>query len=420
MQESNLIYEALLVPREAPHTLRELKRALLTYDKVILIDPSDRDMMPSNAFMSNIMGMPIFGIDTGPVRPMGKILDYDEQFSKTLDAVRKAVSEELIEVRSTYQQEVRGQLTIGAVLTGGYPLNINTVFWLYRSMASNLDFLSDAVRADFSNLIRSLDSSPELAPSGVGDGGINNLPPLPSLDEKIPSEQTRSALTMIARSRLASFIKYAGYCEAKNLVPIFSADSYGLIAQRLLKNAKATFSADDNDMYWSKRSKVLELCHEEFLIDSRLDDLSVEKVIQLRTKAWGKQAKAREGLFESVFSIAKNIENESDFSSKVMPLIHEYRKQSGDVVRERERLSFEIKCDLGKAALAGVSALAGLLQLESPLESMGLTLMAGGGIWALDRAKEYVPALRELRAQENEMKRGAGFGLHNFYSKLSG
>ena len=57
-------------------------------------------------------------------------------------------------------------------------------------------------------------------------------------------------------------------------------------------------------------------------------------------------------------------------------------------------------------------------QLESPLASIGITL-AAGGLWAFDRAKEYVPTLRELRAKEREMKRGAGFGLHDFYSRMN-
>lgn len=415
-----MIYEALLAPKEAPHTLRELKRALLTYDKVILIDPNDRDVMPSNAFMSSIIGIPLFGVDTGPVRPMGKVLGYDEQFSKTLDAAGKAVSEGLIEVRSTYQKEGQGQFTIGAVLTGGYPLNTQFVFWLYRSMASDPGFLSDAVLSDATTLIKALDSCPKLALSGCGDGAINDIPALPSLSKEALSDDARSSLTMIARSRLASFIKYAGYCEAKNLVPVFSNGPYGLIAQRLLNNARATLAVDDEDKYWSKRNQVLELCHEEFLVDSRLDALSVEDVIRLRTKAWGRQARAREALFESVYTLAKENVAEAEFTGKAAALIREYRRASDEVIRERERLSFELKCDIGSATLAGGAGLIGLLsQLESPATSIGLTL-AAGGMWAFDKAKQFVPALRQLRAKESEMKRGAGFGLHDFYSRLRG
>jgi hypothetical protein len=87
-------------------------------------------------------------------------------------------------------------------------------------------------------------------------------------------------------------------------------------------------------------------------------------------------------------------------------------------VREREKFGFQLKCELGSAVLGGGVTLIGLMsQLESPAASIGLTLPAGG-LWAFDRAKEYIPTLRELRAKERDMKRGASFGLHDFYSRI--
>lgn len=415
-----MIYDALLVPKESPPTLREIKRALLTYDKVVLVDPSDRDVIPTNAFMSTIIGMPLLGIDMGPVRPMGKTLGYDDQFSRTVELARDAISEGLIEVRRTYQNEGAGKLTIGAVLTGGYPLDTRFVFWLYRAMASDPSFLRDSVLSDSTDLVKELDASPELSLSGRGDGGINDIPALPLLDIKLPSEDARTALTNISRSRLASFVKYAGYCEAKSLVPVFSYGTYGGIAQRLINNASEVLTDRGHDEWWSKRNHILELCHEEFLVDQRLDQLSIREVVRLRTTAWGRQAKAREGLFGSVYTLCKEIGNSEDFKAKAIPLIQAYRKSSEELVRERKRLAFELKCDIGVAVLGGGTGLIGLLsQLASPAASIGMTL-AAGGMWALDKAKSYVPALKALRAKEAEMKRGAGFGLHDFYSRLRG
>lgn len=89
------------------------------------------------------------------------------------------------------------------------------------------------------------------------------------------------------------------------------------------------------------------------------------------------------------------------------------------MIQERQNLHFKIKCEIGKATLGGGIAFAGLLsQLSSPLTSMGLTL-AAGGMWAFDKSKEYVPALRQLKSKEIELKRGAGFGLHEFYSRIN-
>lgn len=410
-----MIYESLLAPTEVAPTLRELKRALLTYDKVILVDPADRDVIPSNAFMS-VLGMPFLGFNFGPIRPMGKQADYDTEFSKTVDAAKEAIAQGLVEVKSTYQRTDEGVFTIGAIDTGGYPLDPRFVFWLYRSMASDQNFLRDAV-PDVKEILKDTDCAGDLALPGRGDGSINDIPALPELQVEGLSGEQVSLVTTVARSRLASFIKYAGYCEAKNLVPLFSTSAYSSIAQRLLTNARETLLNDDDDQYWTRRSQVLDLCHEEFLVDQLLDNLEIRDIIKLRTKVWGEQANAREGLFQSVHALAKECDSSEKFTHSVAPLIEKYRRSSNDLLQERERLNFQIRCEIGKGALVGGAALVGVLtQLGSPA-TIGLTLVAGGA-WVFDKAIDYVPALRAARASEDELKRGAGFGLHNFYSRL--
>ena len=123
-----MIYESLIAPHENPASLRDIKRALLTYEKVKIIDPNDRDIMPSTAFMSTLIGFPIIGMDMGPIRPMGKVLWYDDVFQKVVDDSKAAFKQDLIEIISTYKQEETKRLTIGGVATGGYPLNTKFIF----------------------------------------------------------------------------------------------------------------------------------------------------------------------------------------------------------------------------------------------------------------------------------------------------
>lgn len=414
-----MIYESLIAPSETPNTLLEIKRALLTYDKVKLIDPSDRDVMPSTAYMSTIIGMPLIGVDMGAVRPMGKSIGYDNIFERIIDKCQPAIQQGLIEVIKTYDiADTKGALTIGAVPTGGYPLNTQFVFWLYRSMAQDQDFLANAISVNKYQLLASMEHSPEMAMKGIGDGGINNAPALPLLiDEKLTEDQNKY-LTDIARARISSVIKYSGYCEAKDLVPVFSGSTYGGIVANLLNNAQMVLSGIESDPFWMKRNRILELCHEEFLDEAILDSMSIDEVIKLRSKSWGNQAKAREALFSSIGDIALGIDDHNEFQSKAAELIGGYRKESEELIRERSNVHFKIKCDLGIASLGGGTALIGLLsQLASPLASIGVT-MAAGGMWAFDKSKEYIPALKELKAREQEIKRGAGFGIHDFYSRL--
>lgn len=413
-----MIYESLIAPSEFPILERDVKRALLTYDKVKLIDPSDRDVMPSNTFMSTIIGIPLMGIDTGPIRPMGKTIGYDNSFDKLISDLLPAVKQGLVETISTYDQSETKQATIGAVLTGGYPLNTQFVFWLYRNMAQNQDFLKSAIEFDISALLKLFDSEKDIALKGGGDGGINNIPALPKIELEQLNDETSEYITVIARSRIASFIKYAGYCEQKNLIPLFPSDIYGQIASRLLNNTRSVLEELDDDKFWLKRNRVLSLCHEEYLVDAILDNISIKDVINFRTKIWDKQARAREELFNSIGVLSSEIENEIDFNKAAQLKVQEYRKTASELELERKNLKFRIKCDIGTGLFGGSAGMTGLLsQLESPISSIALTL-AAGGIWALEKSKEYVPALRELRKQEEELKRGAGFGIQNFYTRL--
>lgn len=45
-------------------------------------------------------------------------------------------------------------------------------------------------------------------------------------------------------------------------------------------------------------------------------------------------------------------------------------------------------------------------------------VLVAGSIWAIDKAKTYVPQLNAIKAKEKEMRRGAGFAIHDFYSRL--
>lgn len=414
-----MIYECLIAPTENPNSLLEIKRALLTYDKVKLVDPNDRDVMPSNTYMSTIMGMPLFGMDMGAVRPMGKVIGYDDIFEKITETCKPAIQQGLIEIISTYDiSETKGTFSIGGVPTGGYPLNTQFVFWLYRSMAQDQGFLTQAISGSKKNLIINSDLTNELALKGVGDGGINDIPALPMINDNTLSKEQNECLTQIARARIAATIKYSGFCEMKELIPVFNSSVYGNIVSKLLNNAQSVFNNVEDDKYWIRRNRILEICHEEYLDEDILNSMSIEQVINLRSKAWGAQAASREALFTSIGEIALELDDKSLFQSKAKDLIIKYRKESESLVSERQAVNFKIKCELGKATLGGGTFLVGLLsQLSSPVASMGLTL-AAGGMWAFDKSKEYVPALKEIKRKEIESKRGAGFGLHDFYSRL--
>ena len=58
-----------------------------------------------------------------------------------------------------------------------------------------------------------------------------------------------------------------------------------------------------------------------------------------------------------------------------------------------------------------------LSQYPTPFASIEV-ILAVGGAWVMNKAKEHAPNWIEIKAKEKTMKRGAGFGLHNFYSRI--
>ena len=393
-----MIYEALIVPHERPVTLREIKRALITYDRVVLIDPSDRDLIPPNCLMTAMFGLPLLGMNMGRVGPMGKVSHYDDEFQQALEKCGPALEQGRLVVESTYRQEETAKPTLGAVFTGGYPLDPRFVYWLYRAMAGDTGFLSDASGADTLSLLRDPPTRSDLAIDSAGDGGINDIPPLPLLDSDGIDDELRLAVTQVARARLAGFIKYAGYCEAKNLVPIFDNQVFGAIASRLVNNCANLLASDEDDPFWHAVSRILQLCHEEYLLDERLDNLSVKEVLALRSGAWGEQAAAREELFQSVRKLTRITRSDEGFLLGVEDVLRQYRKSASVVVRERANLGLRIKCDLGKALPTGGPVLVGLVsQLESPLPGIGATLAAGGGCGHSAKPKSTCPNCESSR-----------------------
>ncbi|WP_206526181.1 hypothetical protein, partial [Mesorhizobium sp. M7A.F.Ca.MR.148.00.0.0] len=99
-----MIYETLFSPTEYVPSSLELKRALLTFDRVLLFDPDDRDFFPPQAF-TIAMGMPpIFGMNIGPVKPLGKAPGYDDAFQRLLDEFSVAGRQGLVDVVSSYDR----------------------------------------------------------------------------------------------------------------------------------------------------------------------------------------------------------------------------------------------------------------------------------------------------------------------------
>lgn len=422
-----MIRSAYIAPTEFATSSLQLKRALLCFDKVYLADPGDRDLIPPQAYMTALTGMPpFFGMNNGPVRTLGKVAGYDNAFDQLVDEFGDARRQGHVEVVSSYDlSTTKNNWTLGSIPIGEYPLNPRFMLWAYRTIASENEVMTEALRGDQTLISLSDEELFALSPErACGDWAFNDLPALPMIEGDLAREHLREQFSSIARGRIASTMKSVGYCASKEMVPVFENVNYerlvGVYSERA---SKAIDAVADEDQYWQGRRRALNIAHEEYIDDSVLSEMPVEAVIALRSSAWGAQAEARDALLLSAAMLAREGAGEDDFDATVRAKIQGYRAQAEEVEKERKDLSFSVNCELLKGSggaattvLAGTAVNGMLSQMQT---AMGAgTVLLAGCLWVLDKVKDYKPAADELRAAEAEFKDDICFGMHNFYRRI--
>jgi len=89
-----MIDNSLIISTESPYDPESIKRTLLTYDKIYLFSPENRDIIPSNIYMKLTTGMPM-GMSMEPVRPLSKTADYNSRFEKIVEEFDSAIKQGL-------------------------------------------------------------------------------------------------------------------------------------------------------------------------------------------------------------------------------------------------------------------------------------------------------------------------------------
>ncbi len=365
------------------------------------------------------LGMPpiISWPGNNPVRRIGKAPGYDDDFTAVVDAAKAAIYQGSVSVVRTFQPPA-AELRIGMVDLGGFPLNLPVLLALFRTAAADPNFQAAAVQND-SWLFEEPERVWAIAEArGNADGAINDGPPLPDVTFRIANENLREPLSNIARARIGHTIKLTGFCMTQGLVPHGAHQWHDSILRAILRNgAEFVDRIAEVDPYWNYRNRALKLIHDEFLDITRLDQLSVEDVLRLRTVAWGRQAVARDALFDAVGQMARDVCEKADFDKAVSEQIRDYRQKAAEVEDERAALLFKVTCEFGKAVLGGAGA------LPSAIATLGTGLgvaanLAAATYFALQKYQDLKPIADNLRQLEDEYKVDARFGIHNFYDRL--
>lgn len=412
-----MIYQTLITPSEAPPRLIDIKRAMLTFDRVFIPDPGDRDIIPPQLFMPILTGRPVsFGVS--PVRTLGKVNNYDNEFDQLIETCSSAVSKGIIKIFSSYVPYYG--TVIGRIPDGNYPLNPAFVLQIYRQVAFDNDFLLTAINDDI--LKQDEDYLEQISDKEcLADFSFNDFPCTPLIDGEMQRSGLREVFSSIAKGRLGSILKAIGYCAAKDLVPFFSEEFQYAVAGRIVANSTRVIDkVSEYDPYWINRSQALKLAHDEHIDEAILEELSIDDVIKLRSKIWGEQASARDDLMKSVALISREVSNSSDFKKACSEKMHTYKLKAASLERERNALKLKITCDigLGLAGAAGAMNVGSLAQIQT---GVGVTTtLVAGCLFALQKIKEYGPVHEQLKANEQEFQNDAvGFGFHQFYRNIN-
>ena len=139
-----MIANSVILPTEQPINIHDIKRALLTYEKVYIPSPDDRELIPPNVYKNavfNSMGFPVLpiAIHFGPVKPLGKTDNFEEVFDKTMSECKDAISQGTIELLGAPKYEEGFSL-------GGTPIppDVPNPFFTYnnyRQIAENEEFV---------------------------------------------------------------------------------------------------------------------------------------------------------------------------------------------------------------------------------------------------------------------------------------
>src|SRR5579872_612330 len=353
-----MIANGLLLQTEFPPLLDDIKRALLTYDHVYLYAPDDRDIMPSELYNAAAFGLPM-GFGGVPVRPLGKVIDYDDAFQRTVEQCEAAFDQGCLSILPCAAPHVDptmqgARLVLGTPPTPPNQPNPQRLLGYYRALAT----LSSMV----TGIGRSLDALPlltdanveRIAPKGIDDQKVTfevvgatqktSLPAVALYEGFAHTDDERVVLTRICLARLAALVRALAHCEMLGLQPYTTDVGYSSVLQQLSANARDAIveatqdqEADIDAVAARLLSRLHNLVMSEFIDQEAVHAMSVSEVLKLRSKSWGTAGEQREAMMRSLWLLSRNAKNSEDFDQACRTTLEEYRRARSD--RKSTRLN---------------------------------------------------------------------------------
>lgn len=406
------VQNAILIPSEEVPDLREIKVTLLSFDSVHLPDPADRDIIPRNALMSAVIGLPLMGIDTGPINPLGKAPGFDDRFQALYDSLRPAISTGHVVIDPSIQP-TPGRMTIGGVDIGAGVPNPLFVFHVFRMLAARADVLATALHGTGLEKASADDLGPLALTQLESVSGTPDLARLPH-----PDHDVADMLRKIAAARIATVCRFIATADFRDLQPIAADPGLRAVLDRLLLELRSVQEGGPTEDV--ARLQFLHRLHDvvlrSYLDDEKLADLTIDDILRMRTRAWGSAQEARAALLLTLQDLSDEVAP-ADFEKACQEAFDSYFKASADFRHEAKKfaLNTTLTTSLVGVAVAERGIVEGLIHGLTGVPGAALLAISAVGLNAL---KELAPQAFDLYRDARARHSSHGYALAKPYGKL--
>jgi len=421
-----MIANSIILPTEQPIEIHDIKRALLTYDKIYIPSPDDRELLPPNTYQNALMvslGFPAmpFGMPDGPIKPLGKTDHYDEIFEKVITDCKDAISQGSIEILGAPRYEESA--TIGAIPMPDDTPNPFFTYLNYRQISENSDFVN-LMSTGLEKLdVKKIKDITKLTPSGREsvEQSVNEIkrPPKALLHNPNMDDDTLQLLSTLCHTRIGSLVKYLGYSFNKQLHPYTSDIGYANVISKLEYNFIGTVDSIQSDEELLKKQKRLSTLHNlilsEFIDPIKIDSLEISQILKQRTKAWGKTQENRAKLISELNDIAFDCDSDFKFERACKSKFKDFLKVASDYHYEVDKLKLMLLFDANLFFfLRGQE----FQLLEKILKAPSLeTLLIVGGL-GIQYAKQHLIAILDIVKKAEEKREATGYAIYTNYRYL--
>lgn len=422
-----MIANSIILPTEMPIDIHDIKRALLTYDKVYIPSPDDRELIPPNIYQNVLfasLGFPIIpiGMPDSAVKPLGKTEDYDRRFDSVLKECKEAFAQGSLEILGAPKYE--NTITIGAIPIPDETPNPYFTYINYRLLSENQEFV-DLISTGLGRIqLNKIKDKEKLLPAcrENEEQSVNDQkrPPKAKLNIVDLDNESIDVLSKLCHSRIGALVKYIGYSHNKRLHPFTTDLGYAKVMSKLEYNFVGAIETINDDHDFLKRQKQLaslqNIILSEFVDPERLDNFSIKQVLKERTIAWGKTQENRNLLLSEISEIAENCQTDKQFEKACNVKFKEFLKVAKDYQHQVDKLKLMLLFDANLFLLVKGQT---FTLLEKILKAPSLeTLLILGGVAGLQYLRSQTGLILDLIKKAEDKRETTGYAIYTNYKYL--